>query len=68
MKKNRRKEDVRVKEIISVLRRAIVTIQYAYDTTGDQYYKSMLYHLETELNRYNEDIDNGSTDSQTNQE
>lgn len=55
MKKNRRKDDIRVKELISVLNRAIVTIQYAYDTTGDQYYKSMLYHLETELNRYNEE-------------
>ena len=67
MKRNRRREDLRVKEVLSVLRRAVVTIQYAYDTTGDQYYKSMLYHLETEISRF-EDIDNGSTDSQTNQE
>jgi hypothetical protein len=67
MKRNRRREDLRVKELVSVLRRAIVTIQYAYDTTGDQYYKSMIYHLETELNRY-EETENGSTDIKTNQE
>lgn len=55
MKENRRKKDIRVKELLAVLNRAVVAIQHAYDTTGDSYYESMLYHLKTELNRYNED-------------
>jgi hypothetical protein len=52
METNRRKEDKRVKELLKLLDKALSVIDYARDITCDERFVSSIYHIKTEMKKY----------------